>query len=181
MTSRTHDLAAFTALNLVVATQTLPKISLPTALVALGACFLGGLAPDSDTSTSGFWQKIPAGSILGKLVGPLIGAHRHISHSLLGVILFGLGAKYLLGLASAVVLVDMNIVWFAFMIGLVSHLLIDTLTTEGVPWLLPLPFHIGFPPFREYRVKTGGFVEKFVIFPLLLLGNGYLFYNFYHL
>ena len=178
MTGRTHDLAAFTALNLVVATQPLSSFSFSTGLASLSACFLGGLAPDLDRSTSGFWEKIPAGSILGKIIDPLI-AHRNISHSIVGIILFGLGAKYLLDLASGTLLVDMNIVWFAFIVGFVSHLIMDTLTTEGVPWLFPLPFHIGFPPFREFRVVTGGLVEKVIITDLLLFINGYLFYNFY--
>jgi inner membrane protein len=179
MTGRTHDLAALTALNIVFISQPPSAISVATAFGALGACFMGGLAPDLDKSTSDFWDKIPAGSILGKLISPLIGTHRHISHSLIGLIIFGVGIKYLLNVASGVVLINMDIVWFSFMIGIVSHLIMDTLTTEGVPWLFPLPFHIGFPPFREYRVKTGGVVEKFVIFPLLLITNGYLFYNFY--
>ncbi len=181
MTARTHDLAAFTALNLIVVYHGIPQISLSTAIASFGMCFIGGLAPDLDQSTSEFWKKIPAGSILGKIVHPLIGAHRHISHSILGIILFGLGLRYVLNIASAVVLVDMNIVWFAFMIGLLAHLIMDTLTTEGVPWFFPLSFHIGFPPFKEFRVKTGGFVEKLVIFPLLVLINAYLFLNFYPL
>jgi len=172
MTSRTHDLAAFTALNLVVIYHGVPQISLATALASIGMCFLGGLAPDLDNSTSDFWKKIPAGSILGKLVDPLF-VHRHVSHSILGAVLFGLVLKYILG--------GTTVVWFAFMIGLLSHLIMDTLTTEGVPWLFPLPFHIGFPPYREYRVKTGRFVEKLVIFPLLLIVNAYLFLNFYPL
>lgn len=52
MTARTHDLAAFTALNLIIATQPLPIISFSTALASLAACFLSGLAPDFDRSTS---------------------------------------------------------------------------------------------------------------------------------
>jgi len=77
---------------------------------------------------------------------------RHLSHSLLGIFLFGFIAKYLLGLAQGTLLVDMNIVWDAFMIGLFSHLFVDTLTTKGVPWLFPIPFHLGFPPFSVLRV-----------------------------
>lgn len=179
MTGRTHDLAAFTALNVIFISQPLSAFSVATAFGAIGACFIGGLAPDFDKSTSDFWDKIPAGSLLGKLISPLIGTHRHISHSLIGLVLFGVGVKYLLNFASGTILVNMDIVWFGFMIGIVSHLIMDTLTTEGIPWLFPLSFHIGFPPLREYRVKTGGVVEKFVIFPLLLIANGYLFYNFY--
>lgn len=180
MTARTHDLAAFTALNFVVINLGIPSISFATAVTGLGMCFMGGLAPDLDNSTSEFWKKIPAGSILGKLIDPLF-SHRHISHSVLGVLLFGSILKYLLNLASAVVLVDMNIVLFAFLIGYTSHLLMDTLTTEGVPWLFPLPFHLGLPPYREYRVKTGNSVEKFVVFPLLIIVNIYLFQNNYQI
>lgn len=172
MTARTHDLAAFTALNLVIVTFPVPQMTLATAIASFGMCFLGGLAPDLDNSTSKFWEKIPAGSILGKIVDPLF-VHRHISHSILGAIIFGLILKYILN--------GTPVVWFAFMIGLFSHLIMDTLTTEGVPWLFPIPYHIGFPPYKQYRVKTGHFVEKFVIFPLLLLANAYLFLTFYSL
>lgn len=181
MTARTHDLAAFTALNLVIISQPLPQISLSTAIASFGMCFIGGLAPDLDQSTSQFWNKIPAGGILGRIINPLIGAHRHLSHSLLGIIIFGLGVRYLLNLGSTTFLVDMNIVWFAFMIGLISHFIMDSLTTEGIPWFLPIPVKIGFPPFRGLRIKTGGLVEKFIVFPLLFFANVYFFITYYPL
>ena len=53
MTGRTHDLAAFTALTYVVATQPLPEMKLSTVLVALSANFIGGLGPDIDQPTAG--------------------------------------------------------------------------------------------------------------------------------
>lgn len=179
MTGRTHDLAAFTAVNLILTTQALPPISLSTALVSLGACFIGGLAPDIDTATSSFWQKIPAGTFMGRILHPLFRGHRLISHSILGLIIFGLIMKWLLGLASATLLVNMDIVWWAFMIGLISHLIMDSLTQEGVPWLFPIPIRFGFPPLRAFRINTGGLLEKILIFPSLLILNGYLFYSFY--
>ena len=58
MTGRTHDLAAFTALNYIVATQPLEPITLPTVFVAISANFIGGLAPDLDQPTSSFWHKL---------------------------------------------------------------------------------------------------------------------------
>lgn len=73
----------------------------------------------------------------------------------------------------------MNIVWWAFMIGFVSHLLMDTITREGVPWLFPIPIHIGIPPFKFMRIKTGGMIEKSIIFPGLILANGYIYYHNY--
>jgi inner membrane protein len=179
MTGRTHDLAAFTALNLVIVSQPLHHFSLATGLCAFTANMIGGLAPDIDQPTAALWNRLPAGSIIGRLLTPILGGHRFISHSLLGIFLFGWGLKFVLNLASSVVLVDMTIVWWAFMIGFVSHLLVDTLTRDGVPWLFPIPIHIGIPPLRALRFKTGGLVEKSIIFPGLMILNVYLVYNNY--
>lgn len=179
MTGRTHDLAAFTALTYIVAAIPLQHISLATVLVAFSANLIGGLTPDIDQPTADLWHRIPAGSIIGRLVTPLLGGHRYISHSLLGVFLFGFLLQYILSLARHVILVDMEIVWWAFMIGYISHLIMDTFTIEGVPWLFPVPLRFGIPPFRFLRIRTGGIIEKAVIFPGLLFLNGYLFYSQY--
>jgi membrane-bound metal-dependent hydrolase YbcI (DUF457 family) len=57
------------------------------------------------------------------------------------------------------------------MIGIVSHLVIDSFSKEGVPWLLPLPYKFGFPPVRAWRMTTGEGVEAFLLFPTLLIFN----------
>jgi len=179
MTGRTHDLAAFTALNYIIATQPLPEMSLATAFVAFSANMIGGLAPDLDQSTSSLYKRVRAGSILGRLVSPLFGGHRFISHSIVGVFLVGFILDFLLGLIGQVLLVDMNLVWWAFMIGFVSHLVMDTFTREGVPWFFPIPWHIGIPPLKALRIKTGGLFEKSLIFPGLILINGLIIYYHY--
>jgi inner membrane protein len=179
MTGRTHDLAAFTALTITLVVLPVPHISLATALVAFGANMIGGLAPDLDQPSAKLYSEIRGGSILAKVIDPLLGSHRLLSHSFLGMALFGFVANFLLEAAKGVLLVDMHIVWWSFMIGVVSHLLMDTLTKEGVPWLFPLPIKFGFPPLSFFRVKTGGFVEKSIVFPLLLIVNGYLFVVYY--
>jgi inner membrane protein len=180
MTGRTHDLAAFTALSYTVATQPLPEnITLATALVALSANFIGGLAPDIDQPTANLWNRIPAGGIWGRLLSPVLGGHRFISHSILGIFLFGFTLNFILNGISSVLLVNMDVVWWAFMIGFVSHLVMDTITRDGVPWLFPIPINFGFPPFRFMRMKTGGLLEKSVIFPGLIMLNIYIYYNYY--
>ena len=180
MTGRTHDLAAFTALSYTVATQSLPDhISLATALVAISANFVGGLAPDIDQSTATLWGRIRGGSIFGRLLAPLFGGHRFISHSIIGIFLFGFGAKFLLQMMSGVLIVDMDIVWWAFMIGFISHLVMDTISRDGVPWLFPIPIRFGFPPFRFLRMKTGGLLEKTFIFPGLIILNIWIYYHYY--
>ncbi len=179
MTGRTHDLAAFTTLTAILATQPIPQMSLATALTCLAGNMLGALTPDLDEPTAKLWHDMPAGSIIGRIIHPLTGGHRMISHSLLGMWLIGLGAKWLLGRIGTVLLVDMNLVWWSFMIGFLSHLVTDTITKEGVPWLFPLPFRIGIPPFKFMRMVTGGFAEKAIVFPGLAAANAYLIYHNY--
>lgn len=180
MTGRTHDLAAFTALSYVVATQPLPQdITLATAIVAISSNFVGGLAPDIDQSTATLWHRLRGGRIWGKLFAPLFGGHRFISHSIVGVFLFGIGAKLLLQAMSTVLIVNMDIVWWSFMIGFISHLIMDTISRDGVPWLFPIPIRFGIPPLRILRMKTGGFLEKSAVFPGLILLNIWIYYTYY--
>lgn len=179
MTGRTHDLAAFTAMTIVISYSQLPQISLATALVAFGANMVGGLAPDIDQPSAKLYSNIRGGSILAKIIDPLLGSHRLLSHSLLGVCLFGFLSKLLLDASQHVLLVNMDLVWWAFMIGFLSHLVMDTFTRDGVPWLFPIPIRFGIPPLRFLRMKTGGLLEKSIVFPGLILINGYFIYSNY--
>lgn len=179
MTGRTHDLAAFTALGYVLVTTPVAQMSLATALVAFSANMIGGLAPDLDQSTASLWRRIRGGSILGKVISPLIGGHRFLSHSIIGVVLTGFILSALLKLMEQVLIVDMNIVWWAFMIGFISHLIMDLFTRDGVPLFFPIPFRFGIPPLGFLRIKTGGLVEKSFVFPILIFLNGTLYYLHY--
>lgn len=179
MTARTHDLAAFTGLILVGVFGTIPQMSLATLIACVFANMMGGLAPDIDEGTAEFWQKFRGGSVVGKLIAPLLGGHRLFSHSLFGLWIVGKVVHWLLDASASVILVDMSVVWGAFMIGYVSHLVTDAVTKEGVPLFFPLPFSVGFPPFRRLRLTTGKFAEKALVFPGLVCLNGYLLYHNY--
>ncbi len=179
MTGRTHDLAAFTTLTYFIATQHVPHMSLGTAVTAFAANMIGGLMPDIDDATSDFWQKIPAGSFFGKVLHPLIGHHRMISHSFVGMAIAGYLVHLLLDAMHHVLLVDMTVVWWALMIGYASHLVMDFITKEGIPWFFPIPIRFGFPPFKFLRIRTGGPLEQFFIFPGLIAVNGYFIYVYY--
>src|SRR5690606_5860825 len=117
--------------------------------------------------------------ILAKIVKPFIGKHRMFSHSLLGMAIFGLLLHYLLIWVNTFVLVDMHIVWWAVMIGFGSHLIADALTKQGIPLFFPLPWEFGIPPIELLRMKTGGFTEKYIVFPGLIILNGVLIYQNY--
>lgn len=169
MIARTHDVAAITALTAVILTQPLRTVTLATAITAVVANQIGGIAPDIDQPTAPFWRNLPIGGIFGKLIGKTLGGHRFLSHSILGLALFGFLTKLLLTFLHPIMPhVDIGLVWWAFMIGMTSHLVMDSFTKEGVPWLLPIPFKFGFPPLRRLRITTGKGVEKFIVLPLLI-------------
>src|SRR3954466_4908029 len=96
MTGRTHDLAAVTALGLVVLAQPARTVTLATAIVAVLANLIGGITPDIDQPTAPFWRNLPVGKYFGRVFGALNGGHRFLTHSLLGLFLFGLAAHWLL-------------------------------------------------------------------------------------
>jgi inner membrane protein len=180
MIARTHDVAAFTALMAVVLTQPLQSVTLATAVAALIANQIGGIAPDIDQPTAPFWRNLPIGGMFGKLIGKMMGGHRFISHSILGLALFGFLTHLLLTFLHPIMpKVDISLVWWAFMIGMVSHLVMDSFTKEGVPWLLPIPWKFGFPPVRRLRITTGKKAEHFIILPLLVAIAIWLFAQSY--
>jgi inner membrane protein len=188
MTGRTHDLAAFTALGIITFINVPPPMRLSTILLAVLANQIGGILPDIDQPTAPLWRNLPEGKFFGKVFDKSTGGHRFLTHSLLGVALFGLLAHLLLKFLHPIMPhVNSGYVWWAFMIGLVSHLVMDIFTKEGIPLFLPLPFKIGLPPIKSLRITTGKGIETFVVFPLLIIVN-ILFYahnyqtvvNFFH-
>jgi membrane-bound metal-dependent hydrolase YbcI (DUF457 family) len=76
--------------------------------------------------------------------------------------------------------VDINLVWCAFLVGFISHLVMDTFTKEGVPWLLPLTIKIGLPPVKRLRITTGKTAEMFFVFPMLLVVDIWLCADHYN-
>jgi membrane-bound metal-dependent hydrolase YbcI (DUF457 family) len=179
MTGRTHDLFAMTGLVIALVYLPVPPMTLATAITTFGANFLGGLFPDLDNASADFWEKIRGGELIGKIIPPLLGGHRYITHSLLGMALVGWLLQKLLGVLGQIVLVDMTLVWWGFMMGMGSHLLADSMTKDGVMWFFPIPWRIGIPPVKALRIKTGGRLEKAMIFPGLVVINGYLLYQHY--
>ena len=180
MTGRTHDMAAFTALTVFVVTQTIPHVTLATGITAVVANLIGGITPDIDQPTAPFWRNLPVGKYVGKTFDKLLGGHRFLSHSIIGAVLFGYAFHYLqVILKPSFPHLNMEVIWWAFMIGYASHLVMDTITTEGVPWLLPIPIKFGIPPIKTLRVQTGGLIERFVVFPGLMLVTIYFIYSYY--
>lgn len=171
MIARTHDLAAIIGLVAVVIVMSpLPSLSLATIITALFANQLGGVAPDIDQPTAPLWRNLPIGGLFGKFFGRMLGGHRFLTHSLLGVALLAFLVHWFLVVLQPIIPnVQIDFVWWAFVIGMASHLIMDSFTKEGVPWLLPIPIKFGFPPVRRLRITTGKVVEKFIILPVLII------------
>ena len=171
MKARTHDIAAATSLlAVVVFLPEFPTVTLTTAVIAVLANQIGGIIPDIDQPIAPFWRNLPIGGIIGKIIGKMLGGHRFLTHSLLGLVLVGLLSHLLLNFLQPLLpSMQVTYVWLALMIGMLSHLIMDTITKEGVPWLLPIPVKFGFPPIKQLRVTTGKWTETLIVIPVLLI------------
>ncbi len=179
MTGRTHDIAAVVAVSAVALTQPLPSLNFQTLGLGILATLLGGLAPDLDQVGSGLWRKLPGGWFVDNIFNfILIGGHRAISHSLVGVFfayhIFGFILDPLVGPYN----LNGDLLQWAFTIAYTTHLVMDSLTVEGVPWLWPLPIKLGVPPIKSLRIVTGSKTEKLLVEPALIAGLILLYYKF---
>jgi len=165
MTARTHDVIAFSALTTVAVVNPPSEITIPTVFACVVGNIVGSLLPDLDQATNRLWDLLPWGDNLGRIFRRLFLGHRTLSHSLLGVIIF----DYILWKALPVFLnpnyINPFLVHDAIMIGVISHLISDAVTKDGIPLFFPLPVKIGFPPLEALRIKTGGWIEKYLIMP----------------
>ena len=180
MTARTHDLAAITALGLLALSVTFPTITLSTAILAIVANLFGGIMPDIDQPTAPLWRNLPVGKYVGRIFDKMSGGHRFLTHSLLGLAIFGVLVHFLLIFLHPIMpKTNITILWWAFMVGMLSHLVMDTFTKEGVPWLLPIPVKFCIPPFKDWRITAGSNVEKWILFPMLLVFNFWFYSRHY--
>lgn len=179
MTARTHDLAAITAFGLVASVQSVRTVSVATAVMALLFNQIGGIFPDIDQPTAPLWRNLPVGRWFGKAFDKLIGGHRFLTHSAVGVVLTGWLFHWLFHLLNLIIpKMDAHIVWWAFMIGVVSHLFMDLFTKEGIPLLLPIPIRFGFPPLKALRLTTGKLGEKGIFMVILAFDIWYFSANY---
>ena len=122
------------------------------------ACFAASVLPDIDTTTSGVGRFFrPVSRFLESRFG-----HRTITHSLLFT--FSLAALLL------PVYFASPGVWFAFLYGYLSHLLLDTLNVNGVPLLWPHRLQFWFFPNRKMRVPYGSPAESTIALVMLFSG-----------
>lgn len=165
MTSRTHDLFAFASLLTVASYNPPVSLNLLTGVTCLVGNIVGSLLPDVDQASNRLWDLLPGGDSLGRVFRKLFLAHRTVSHSVLGLFLMAKVLGWLLPKLLNSGFVGINLIYCSIMIGYISHLLLDGFTEEGLPLFWPIPWKIGFPPIASWRIKTGKWFEKLVVFP----------------
>ena len=151
MTGATHIAGA------VVTMAVARGMGLEVGPLELVVCMAGSLVPDIDTQNAGMGRFLrPVSGFLEKRIG-----HRTLTHSLL--FLVGLWLV-LLPLSS----INPSSVT-AFLIGVLSHILLDTANVNGVFLLWPARVQFVFLPVRSMRIKYGSPAEAYLALVMLLL------------
>lgn len=150
-------------------------------VIFYGFAALGALSPDIDNARSTLGQKLgPVSRGIQHLAG-----HRTFFHSLIGMSVIGAivwAAQYALGLAlyhygltatgeslgsginpAGFLSPGVGIAFAGLMVGYLLHLVADSLTEGGVPWMWPSKERFGFPPNRHMRFKTGSVWEPIIV------------------
>jgi inner membrane protein len=142
-------------------------VSLGPALGALAiiSAMVGALTPDLDQPTANIWRRLIGGNTVGNIFKAFSGGHRHFTHSVLGIIVIGWCLNWIIvHVINPAFASQALALWTAFMIGYISHPVLDSFTDKGVPWLWPLKTHIKIPPGpEELRVTTNSFVERVIV------------------
>lgn len=145
---RTHFLAGAAAGMLLAG-----HADIKTAAISAGVAGVAALLPDLDDPHSKLGRIVP---IVSWAVKKVVG-HRGPLHSLLGAgVVYVLAATFLrMGHPYLVPVV---------VAGYVSHLAVDSINPQGVPWLWPLKIHFKIP-----LVQTGSVLEKLAVTPAMML------------
>lgn len=146
MTGNTHIIGGLAA-SLAVA-----QVTNYEPILLVGAGVVGALMPDICHGGSTIGRKF---KVLSKLINTLFG-HRSFTHSLLFLGLLAILLTSFVNNESIIV---------GLLVGIVSHLILDMATKNGIKLLFPLKLTVRFP----ITAKTGGTVEYLVFAALSVL------------
>lgn len=174
MTGKTH---AIIGANTVWILVLFYGFSISPLLLPLAA--LGSLLPDLDAADSKA-KHLEIGYGRGKhrlgikplflpsLIINAFSRHRGFFHSLLAAFLFTLISIVAVQFIHTRWITLDDTYWQALALGYVSHLVADSCTKSGVPYLWPWKKYIGLLP-KPLRIKTSGWAEQFVM--IIFLGT----------
>lgn len=173
MTGKTHQIVGLgTGFSYFLFSQPASYNPATLAAVLIGSS-LGALLPDIDQPTAELWDKIPfLGHTAGKITSKAVFGHRNLTHSILGVVIFGLLIHRLVFLFPDYWSINQTILFISIMVAYGTHLFLDSVTVEGIPLLFPLQRNFGLPPkpLEGVRIMSGKWFENLVLFPLFNIG-----------
>ncbi len=123
--------------------------------IALSVCLIASVIADIDHHKSKVGRKLP---ILSRIIESVF-SHRGFIHSLLFAMILFITIYFTLLHYSISVYYA-----YAFLIGYLSHLLIDSLNPQGVAWLHPFSKH----RLRGF-INTNSFGEKAILLVIFLV------------
>ncbi len=125
--------------------------------VGVAVAGVASLLPDIDTPHSKLGGKIkPISRVLNMTLG-----HRGVLHSLLGTAIFYILAMLIIPEYS-----------LYFLVGYLSHILLDALTIQGVPLLYPTPKKLRLPLFNTGSLAEGMLTTLMFVVAILLFAKG---------
>lgn len=170
MIGKSHQMVGFATVYTFAVFAHTPYLNGQTIIAGLLCITLGSLTPDLDSQENRLYNLIPFGhKILSEVGERAFGKHRTISHSLIGVIIAWIVSKWLIFMIPVENGFNLSALWYSYIIALISHLAADSVTKEGIPLFWPLKYKFGFPPFRFMRMKTGSFVEVYLVRCIIVL------------
>lgn len=146
MTGKTHVAGGILAGALIASSLQLDVVNTAGVITISAAA---ALLPDIDTSTSKIGLRVrPVSLLINRLFG-----HRKLFHAPLLYLLIAAALYYSMPLKLSLSIAG----------GIGSHLLLDSITRRGIPWLYPFrKENIGFSP-----IRAGGVFDWFLCYGLL--------------
>lgn len=179
MVGKTHDIIGFATLVIGAAIFPPEQLNAYTFSACIIGNVVGSLLPDLDDAGNRLWDLLPAGNFVAKFARKIFFRHRTLTHSILGGFLLYKGLWWLLPRILNPSYVDVHLVFISIAIGYVAHLLADMLTKDGIPLLFPFKWYFGIPPLSFLRIRTGGFIETFIVFPGVIIATAvFIFMNY---
>ena len=158
MTGKTHIVGGMTA------SLAFAQVTNYDPVLLVGAGVIGAVLPDICHGGSKIGRALP---VLSKVINVLFG-HRSFTHSFLFLMIIG---------ALMNSFVSNESVTAGILVGMVSHLVLDMATKNGIKLLFPFKVRVRFP----ITTRTGGTVESVVLAALSVLSVyfGYEAFGYY--
>lgn len=158
MTGKTHLAVGVGAGITIGITSALSGCNPTIAVLSAASCAIGSLMPDIDSRKSKAGKEM---KITSFFVNKIFG-HRGFVHSPLCLAIFTIPLIAGLKLTNYNEFIPLV---FGFIAGYISHLVLDTMTKGGIPWLYPISKN----KFSLCKIRSGSFLEILIAFVVLAL------------